>query len=83
MVTEEKELGKDFITPPPFDLYASFIDSDNKSPIIFILSPGADPMSELKKVAEMPNLRKKWESLSLGQGQGPKAIEAINIAIEH
>lgn len=78
MVTEHKELGKFFIEPPSFDLGASFADSNNKSPIIFILSPGADPMSELKKVADVQ--RKKWESLSLGQGQGPKAIEAIKTA---
>ena len=66
LIKKEKELGKSYITPPPFDLAKSFTDSTNKTPVIFVLSPGADPMSELQKLAEQKKVR--WKSLSLGQG---------------
>jgi dynein heavy chain len=71
LIKNDKELGPKYIQPPPFDLEKSFVDSDNKTPIIFVLSPGADPISELKKLAERK--RVKWQSLSLGQGQGDSA----------
>ena len=38
-------------------------------------------MSELKKLSDQ--IGKRWESLSLGQGQGKKACEAIEKAQEH
>jgi dynein heavy chain len=40
-------LGKLFIESPVFDLKGSFADSTPTTPIIFVLSPGADPISYL------------------------------------
>lgn len=45
-------------------------DSTCLTPLIFVLSPGSDPMSGLLKYAD--SLRVKVDSISLGQGQGPK-----------
>ena len=34
------KMGQTFVEPPPFDLRDSYNDSDNVTPLIFILSPG-------------------------------------------
>jgi dynein heavy chain len=57
MIKSDKDLGKRYISPPPFDLEKTFIDSSNNTPIIFVLSPGADPISELKKLADKKRVR--------------------------
>lgn len=72
------EMGPRFIEPPPFNLKACFNDSICSTPLIFVLTPGADPMSELLKLAaELGFGGKKLMSISLGQGQGPLAENAI------
>lgn len=44
-------------------------------PIVFVLSPGTDPMADLLAFAE--DKRKQVEAVSLGQGQGPIAERFI------
>lgn len=80
MIKKEKELGQQYTEPPPFDMEKSFVDSSNKVPIIIVLSPGADPMSELEKLAKI--MKNRVQSISLGQGQSEVAINAIKHAQE-
>ena len=76
-------LGQSFIEPPPFDLQDSYNDSSNISPLVFILSPGSDPMTGLIKFAEDNGIQKKnLMSISLGQGQGPIAAGLISKGIK-
>uniref|UniRef100_A0A4W3H1L8 Dynein axonemal heavy chain 12 n=1 Tax=Callorhinchus milii TaxID=7868 RepID=A0A4W3H1L8_CALMI len=76
------KLGKKFVEPPPFDLAKSYVDSTAKIPLLFILSPGADPMASLLKFTNDKNMiGDKFQAISLGQGQGPIASKMIKEAI--
>jgi len=77
-----EEMGQRFVEPPPFDLKSAYDDSSVTSPLIFVLSPGADPMTALLTLAESMSMGKKVSSLSLGQGQGPIAEQMMDDAID-
>jgi dynein heavy chain len=71
-------LGNEFIQPPPFELPLIYKDSSSTTPLIFVLSPGSDPMNALSKFGDVK--KKLIEPVSLGQGQGEKAENAIREA---
>lgn len=75
-----QEIGGKFVDPPTFDIAKSYADSVNTTPLIFILSPGTDPVSDVIRFAEQVGMAKKFEPISLGQGQGPKAQSMIDRA---
>jgi dynein heavy chain len=53
-------------------------DSSPTVPVVFVLSPGADPMSYLLKLAREKGLGdERFRYISLGQGQGPIAAELM------
>lgn len=63
------ELGEKFIYPPRFDVQKSYGDSNCLSPLVFILSPGIDPMASLVQFADKMGQLKSLRSVSLGKGQ--------------
>lgn len=71
-------MGERFIIVPQFDLMDAYKDSTCLTPLIFIISPGSDPMNDLLKFAEQMHMLKKLDKVSLGQGQGRKAEELLN-----
>jgi len=74
------EMGTKFVEPPSFEIAVSYEDSTKMSPLIFVLSPGSDPVADMLTFAEVMNMTSKFESISLGQGQGPKAARLIQNA---
>ncbi len=50
----EKTLGPKFARAPPFDLDEVYAHSSNTTPLLFILSPGADPTALLLARAGSP-----------------------------
>eukprot|EP00767_Chilomastix_cuspidata_P003863 gnl/Chilomastix_cuspidata/3994.p1 GENE.gnl/Chilomastix_cuspidata/3994~~gnl/Chilomastix_cuspidata/3994.p1 ORF type:complete len:4491 (+),score=293.00 gnl/Chilomastix_cuspidata/3994:101-13474(+) len=77
-----KTLGPEYSEIQPFSLSKAFNDSTSSTPIIFILSPGADPLSFLFALAETRGMNEKLFTVSLGQGQGEKAERLIEKARE-
>ncbi|GBF98747.1 dynein heavy chain axonemal [Raphidocelis subcapitata] len=75
-------LGERFVEPPPFDLATCFRESSPATPLVFVLSPGADPMADLLALADEMRFAKKFEKVSLGQGQGPKAERLLTAGME-
>ena len=74
-------IGDYFTESPPFDLNGAYGDSINITPLIFILSPGADPTDYLLQLAEAQGHGGSGlRIISLGQGQGPIAERAMEQA---
>lgn len=76
----EGELGQAFVDPPTFSLALCFEDATNITPLVFILSGGADPVSEIIALAREKLMDDRFETISLGQGQGAKAKRLIEEA---
>jgi dynein heavy chain, axonemal len=76
----ERQMGQKFVSPPPFDISKSFEDSNCLTPLIFILSPGVDPMQSILSFAEKLKFDETFQSVSLGQGQGAIAQKMIEKA---
>ena len=63
-------MGEQYVTPPVVSFESIYDQSTPQSPIVFILSPGADPAGDLGKLAErMGYGGNRFKFLAMGQGQ--------------
>ncbi len=75
-------MGAFFIEAPNPSLEKVLEDIDNKTPLIFILSQGAEPTSSILKYVQDKNMGHRFAVTSLGQGQGGRASVMIEAAAE-
>ena len=74
------DLGQYYIEPPATNMEIMYRDLATYIPMIFVLSQGADPTSLLQKFAYEREFNERIDYISLGQGQGPKAVKLIDNA---
>ncbi|GBG77441.1 hypothetical protein CBR_g23890 [Chara braunii] len=65
-----ESLGARYMESIPLSMENTWQDSDNKTPIICILSPGADPTKQIEDFAK----KKKFKVLGVSMGQGQEII---------
>ncbi|TNJ27094.1 Dynein heavy chain [Giardia muris] len=75
-------IGPQYISPPPFDLNLALLDSSATVPLLFILSQGADPTSQLIAFARSCGRGDRLDQISLGQGQQEIAVNAVRRAMK-
>lgn len=70
-------IGQQYLDSPNVAVRDLLKDSDCRTPIIFVLSPGADPTASLLKLSESAEIQTQLSIISLGQGQGGPAEALI------
>ena len=70
-------MGREYIDQPPLDLHKVFPETLPSTPLVFVLSAGADPMSTIVRFATEMSYLDRMHAISLGQGQGPIAEKLI------
>ncbi|XP_058137242.1 dynein axonemal heavy chain 10 [Dasypus novemcinctus] len=75
-------MGEKYVQPPMISFDAIFEQSMPTSPIVFILSPGSDPASDLMKLAERSGFGgNRLKFLAMGQGQEKVALQLLETAV--
>ncbi|XP_063171723.1 dynein axonemal heavy chain 10 [Candoia aspera] len=75
-------MGVKYVQPPVISFEAIFEQSTPNSPIVFILSPGSDPASDLMKLADRTGFGgNRLKFLAMGQGQEKIALQLLENAV--
>lgn len=77
-----RNMGPQFVESPPVLMKDIYADTDNLTPVVFILSTGADPTDMFYTFCKAMKMDKKMQVVALGQGQGPRAEAAMEAAQE-
>ena len=72
-----ESIGPEFIEAPGYNLVKSYRESSNIIPIVFVLSPGSDPINDIQDYTVTMGYEKKFDFVSLGRGQEKRAKEAL------
>lgn len=73
-----KKIGEGYVEPPSLNYEHVLKMSSPTTPVVFVLSPGADPAYSIFELAEVEGMAPpKLKYVSLGQGQGPIAVSLL------
>jgi len=78
-----KCIGEDYVGGATVNLGKAYQDMTPGIPMFFILSPGVDPVKEVETYGRQFNMTTeagKFSLVSLGQGQEPVAVKALDAA---
>lgn len=73
-----ESIGEKYVQPPVLDYARIYAQSSSTSPMVFILSPGADPQSDIQKFCDEMGMTTRFKFVALGQGQGPIAEQLLD-----
>ncbi|XP_043266980.1 dynein axonemal heavy chain 6 [Venturia canescens] len=73
----KKNMGEKFVESAMISLGEIFRDTSKTTPLVFVLSTGSDPFGAFQRFAGETGFSDKYESISLGQGQGPIAESLV------
>jgi len=77
-IVEKHNKNELYVTSTPATYESIYARTNNKSPVVFILSPGADPLSDVQKLADkMGFVGNKFKFLALGQGMAGQAEDYL------
>jgi len=77
-----REMGKFYVESPSTAMAVVYPQLSVSTPLIFVLTQGADPTSILLNFAAEQGFGEKIHPISLGQGQGPKAEQLIRTSMK-
>eukprot|EP00462_Mataza_sp_D1_P017376 CAMPEP_0175163132 /NCGR_PEP_ID=MMETSP0087-20121206/25561_1 /TAXON_ID=136419 /ORGANISM="Unknown Unknown, Strain D1" /LENGTH=4572 /DNA_ID=CAMNT_0016451765 /DNA_START=103 /DNA_END=13822 /DNA_ORIENTATION=+ len=75
-----KTMGQKYIDPVPARMEDVWEVSEPFNPVVLMLTPGADPTSQLEELAKKKGVQ--IHAVSMGEGQEPFAAKAINVSQE-
>jgi dynein heavy chain len=71
-------MGEHYLKPPSLDMDRIFSQGNERTPILFVISPGSDPYAMVERLAaEKGFAQNKFRYMSLGQKQEKEATEMI------
>ncbi|KAF2987534.1 hypothetical protein EK904_013207 [Melospiza melodia maxima] len=77
-------MGETYVQPPVISFDAILQQSTPFTPVVFILSPGSDPVSDLMKLAERSEFKAdRLKFLAMGQGQEEIALQLLEESVVH
>ena len=74
-------MSERYVQPPNLDYEKIYGMSNALTPVVFVLSPGADPAFDVFRLGERMGYKPgaKLKYMALGQGMGPKAAEMLEM----